>query len=86
MGQPASQYKTEYAFGGYIILEKDGVETTIYGPVVAKSIYSLAQQVLNMGSYEPGSAAEIFLKTLIADADAYEQQSGAMVSGGDAAQ
>ncbi|MBQ2802457.1 MAG: hypothetical protein IJF07_01005 [Lachnospiraceae bacterium] len=86
VGQPASQYKTEYAFGGYIILEKDGVETTIYGPVVAKSIYSLAQQVLNMGSYEPGSAAETFLKTLIADADAYEQQSGAMVSGGDAAQ
>ena len=70
VGQPASQYKTEYAFGGYIILEKDGVETIIYGPVVAKSIYSLAQQVLAAGTYEAGSAADVFLNTLISDADA----------------
>lgn len=67
---PAEQYKQEYAFRGYMVLEKDGVEKTIYGPIVAKSIYSLAEQVLNANIYEAGSEADIFLHKLITDADA----------------
>ena len=70
VGLPVEQYKTEFAFGGYVTLEKDGVETTIYGPVVAKSICSLAQQLVNMGYYQSGSAEDVFLRQLIADADA----------------
>lgn len=70
VGLPVEQYKTEYAFRGYIVLEKDGVETTLYGPVVARSIYNLAQQLLSQGSYPAGSAAETFLKKLVSDADA----------------
>lgn len=70
VGLPADQYKTEYAFRGYIVLEKNGVQTTIYGPVVARSIYSLAQQVVNAGTYTQGSDADVFLRKLIADADA----------------
>lgn len=69
VGLPASQYKVEYAFRGYLILEKNGVETILYGPPVAKSIYSLARQVLNMGTYAPGSEADLFLRKLISDAD-----------------
>lgn len=72
VGLPAAQYKTEFAFGGYLILEKDGVQTTIYGPVVAKSIYSLAQQLLDLGTYPTGSEADVFLRKLIADGDAAE--------------
>lgn len=72
VGLPADQYKVEYAFRGYMVLEKDGVQKTVYGPVVAKSIYSLAQQVLNAGTYEQGSEADAFLRQLIADADALE--------------
>lgn len=72
VGLPVEQYKTEFAFGGYIILEKDGVETTIYGPVVAKSIYALAQQFINLGTYQQGSAADVFLRNLIASADAIQ--------------
>lgn len=70
VGLPANQYKVEYAFRGYIVLEKDGVQRTIYGPVVARSIYSLAEQVLKAGTYPQGSAADQFLRKLISDADA----------------
>ena len=72
VGLPATEYKTDYAFGGYITLEKNGVPTTIYGPVVAKSIYSLAQQILNMGTYPVGSEADVFLRKIITDADALQ--------------
>lgn len=74
VGLPVEQYKTEFAFGGYLTLEKDGVETTIYGPVVARSIYSLAQQLLDLGTYKAGSEADVFLRKLIADADALEKK------------
>lgn len=79
VGLPAAQYKTEFAFGGYAVLEKNGTQTVIYGPVVAKSIYLLAQQLLNLGTYESGSEADVFLNKLIADADALKG-----VSDGDA--
>lgn len=68
-GLPANQYKTEYAFRGYIILTKDGTDITLYGPAVGKSIYSLAQQVLAGNQYEKGSDADLFLRKLITDAD-----------------
>ncbi|MCM1326820.1 MAG: hypothetical protein NC094_08240 [Bacteroidales bacterium] len=67
VGLPASQYRTEFAFRGYAVLEKDGAETVIYGPIVARSIYSLAEQVLNMGLYQEGSDADRFIRQLIAD-------------------
>ncbi len=69
VGMPTAQYKTEFAFRGYIILEKNGRRVTLYGPPVAKSIYSLAQQLLDRGSYEQGSETYEFLTKLISDAD-----------------
>lgn len=68
VGLPADQYKVEYAFRGYIVLTKDNKDITIYGPTMAKSIYSLAEQVLNMGTYASGSEADAFLRKLISDA------------------
>ena len=70
VGLPAEQYQTEFAFRGYMILEKDGQETCVYGPVVTRSIYTLAKQVLASDSYEEDSSAYAFLQQLIADADA----------------
>ncbi len=69
VGLPAEQYKVDYAFRGYIILTKDGQDITLYGPPVAKSIYSLAEQVLASQQYEQGSSADLFLRQLITDAD-----------------
>lgn len=68
VGLPADQYKVEYAFRGYIVLTKDNRDITIYGPAMAKSIYTLAEQVLNMGTYASGSEADAFLRKLISDA------------------
>lgn len=70
VGLPASVYKTNFAFCSYIVLEKEGVETTIYGPVFTRSIYNLAEQLLASGNYAAGSAVDTFLRQLIADGDA----------------
>lgn len=69
VGMPAEQYKTEYAFRGYIVLNKNGEDVVLYGPIVARSIYSLAHQILDNGTYEAGSSAYEFLHQLIYDAD-----------------
>lgn len=69
VGMPASQYKVDYAFRGYATLTKDGRDITIYGPTVAKNIYSLAEQLLQIKIYEEGSDADLYLRKLIQDAD-----------------
>ena len=70
VGLPATQYKTEFAFRSYCVLTKDGKDIVIYGPIVARSIYGLAQTVLDAGIYENGSQADLFLRGIIADGDA----------------
>lgn len=92
-GLPATEYEQKFAFRAYAVLEKDGTEVVFYGPVVAKSIYELAEILLANNYYEEGSSADLFLKQLISDADALkkdeeqpdEEKPGGDVSGGDAA-
>lgn len=74
VGLPVNQYKVEYAFRGYAVLNKNGQDTVIYGPAVAKSIYSLAGQVLTNNTYAEGSESNTFLKTIISDADKFEEE------------
>lgn len=73
VGLPVEQYKTEFAFRGYITLTKNGQDITLYGPIMAKSIYGLSQQLLEMGLYPEGSETANFLQQLIDDADALKQ-------------
>lgn len=68
VGLPAAQYKTDFAFRGYIVLTNAGVDTVLYGPPVAKSIYTLAQQVLAAGEFGQGTAADAFLRRILQDA------------------
>lgn len=70
VGLPVDQYKTEYAFRGYAVLERGGDRIIVYGPVVARSIYSLADQLLKGGSYAEGTEINLFLRKLMSDADA----------------
>lgn len=72
-GLPAAQYKTDFAFRGYIILTKNGEDFIFYGPPVNKNIYDLASYFLNMGYYPAGSTADTFLRQLVEDADRLEQ-------------
>lgn len=69
VGMPPEQYKTEFAFRGYTILTKGEEEIILYGPIMYRSIYTLAEQALNLNLYEEGSEAWNFLKQLIADGD-----------------
>lgn len=70
VGLPAAQYKTEFAFRGYAVLTKDGQDIIVYGPVMNRSIYQLAEALLEKNAYAEGSAAHAFLQQLIADGDA----------------
>lgn len=70
VGLPVEQYKTEFAFRGYAVLEKNGEQIILYGPVRANSIYTLAKRMLEQGGYQPGSSVHEFLKKLVGDADA----------------
>lgn len=74
VGLPVEQYKTEFAFRGYIVLEKDGSPMTLYGPVMARSIYVQAERYLAKQSYQPGTEPYNFLQKLITDADAMESR------------
>ena len=67
---PAKEYKTNFAFRGYILLEKDGATYTLYGPIVARSIYTVAGQLLARQEFSAGSSADQFLRKLRSDADA----------------
>ncbi len=73
VGLPVEQYKTEFAFRGYMTLTGNGQDITLYGPVVAKSIYDLSRQLLDMGLYPEGSETFNFLQQLVNDADAQGQ-------------
>lgn len=65
---PAERYKTQFAFRGYIILQKNGKSYTIYGPPMAKSIYSIAEQLIARKDYAVGSPEDRFLRRLLTDA------------------
>ncbi len=69
VGLPSAQYKTAFAFRGYVVLTKDNQDVIIYGPIMYRSIYQLAEQALSMNLYEEGSAAKLFLQQLIVDGD-----------------
>ncbi len=77
VGLPAEQYKTEFAFRGYAVLSKGEEEIILYGPIMNRSIYRLAQQALGMNLYEDGSQAKLFLEQLIKDAEAAEKETQA---------
>lgn len=74
VGLPVNQYKTEFAFRAYIVLEKDGSDVTLYGPVMARSIYKQALKYLENNTYQPGTAIYEFIQKIIADADALEAE------------
>ncbi len=69
IGIPVKNYKTEFAFRGYITLTCNGENYTIYGPVVSRSIYGVSKQVIASGQFSSSSAAYKFLKKIISDAD-----------------
>ncbi len=65
VGLPESSYNKTYFFRGYVVLGRNGQECVIYGPVVSRSMASLAQQVLDSGDYAKDSDAYLYLKQIV---------------------
>ncbi len=72
VGLPPEEYKTQFAFRGYVILNKNGQDVVFYGPILDRNIYDLAVYFVNSGYYPEGSSADQFLRKLISDADAVQ--------------
>lgn len=64
-GLPASQYNTEFAFRGYIILEKNSERYIIYGMPVSRSVYTVAKQIKAKGEFAAGSSGYNFIQGII---------------------
>ena len=67
-GIPSSSYKTNLAFRAYAVLEKNGEKSVIYGPILSKSIYDLANQYIKNNTYSSGSSQYKYLQSIINDA------------------
>ncbi len=67
---PIEHYKTEFVFRGYIVLTKGGQTYTFYGPVVYKSMYELAGQVMGQYALTRGAVYD-YAEKIRDDADAY---------------
>lgn len=65
INMPPSAYSAAQAFRAYIILT-DGKDTiTIYGPPVARSIYTVARQIMARGEFVPGSSGYAYIESII---------------------
>jgi len=61
-----SVYDVDIAFRAYAILKKDdGDQIIIYGPIVAKSIYSIAKQLIVRGDFAVGSDGYNYISNII---------------------
>lgn len=59
------QYDTDIVFRSYIILTDGNNEITLYGPPVAKSVYTVAKQVLASGEFKTGSNGYNYVKGIV---------------------
>ena len=62
---PASQYATEFAFRGYVILGNNSERIILYGPPVSRSIYTVAKQIMNRGEFTEGTANYNYIQSII---------------------
>lgn len=63
---PEKQYATELAFRSYAVLQSaDGEQLIIYGPPVARSIYTVAKQIMAAGEFKPGSSGYNYVKSIV---------------------
>lgn len=65
-GLPAEAYNVNFAFRAYAILKDEaGTEVIVYGPVMSRSIYTVAKNIMNKNTYKPGSGGYIYLSGII---------------------
>lgn len=62
---PTSQYATEFAFRGYIILDNGSERILLYGSPVSRSIYTVAKQIMAKGEFKEGSNGYNYVQGII---------------------
>ena len=62
---PVKNYNKVISFRGYVTVEKDGKNYTIYGPIVSKSMYEVAVLVKKSGQFKEGTDAYNFIQNII---------------------
>jgi hypothetical protein len=70
---PVSEYKTVFAFRGYMVLTNGVEEIVLYGPINSRSIYRIAEQVNEQNVYEQGTPQDLYIQGLISASDEYDQ-------------
>lgn len=66
IGIPQKNYATDIAFRSYAILQNASGDTmVIYGPIMARSIYTAAKRTLAKGQFKPGSSSYNYLKGIV---------------------
>ncbi len=60
-----SNYNWYYGFRPYAIIEKDGVQYTLYGGQVSRSMYHVAKQIIAAGEFTQGSSAYDFVNNIV---------------------
>ncbi|MCM1091195.1 MAG: hypothetical protein NC092_02140 [Butyrivibrio sp.] len=68
VGLSADSYKKVYYFRSYAVLSKGGKDSIVYGPIVSRSMVSLAEQVCGSNDYAKDSDAYLYLQKIIEDA------------------
>jgi hypothetical protein len=62
---PESSYTTSYAFRAYMILQKDGEQYVVYGPIKSRDMYTVARQIMNAKEFKKGTDAYNFVQNII---------------------
>ena len=68
VGIPTSSYNKKYCFRSYAVLSKNGTESVVYGPIVSRSMKSLAEQVIKSKDYAEDSDAYTYLQKIMEEA------------------
>ena len=60
-----SNYNWYYGFRPYAVVEKGGVQYTLYGGQVSRSMYHVAKQIIAAGEFAQGSSAYAFVNNIV---------------------
>ncbi len=60
-----ANYNWYYSFRPYAIVEKGGVQYTLYGGQVSRSMYHVAKQIIDAGEFTQGSSAYTFVNNIV---------------------
>lgn len=74
VGLKTEQYTTRLSFRSYAVLKRYNQDVIVYGPIETRNLYDLSKKVIESGSMKEGTDADVYLKSIINDADKYAEE------------